>query len=210
MDITEQKPVDPNIVRQAAGFLKMEPLAHTDPNDNAKINQLVEDAATLFEVKGIEITEPTPVTQIALAVELWGRQLLLEDWLHRIMADGTMALEERIAEVFSNMAFMQAGPEAIDFPLYCIVKYQKDYLDTEYEPADIHCAADIALKIASDNNITDLRNTYGCVELVLLAGENFMESDEFSALHNIFKNDNDKPREKVNKGFDWLLSYLSV
>ena len=200
--------VDKEVMRQAVGLLKLEPLAYTDPNDHKALSDCVKQAAVISDVHKMQLDDPEALCKLALAVEQWTIDFAFEEWAMSIFINKYMTAEERVNELYRYRAFMDVGPEAIDFPLYCILKYN-DRNDDDYPPQDIHAAANIGLKIAQTHNITDLVNTYFCVEMLLVAGENYMENPAYKPMQLYLKNPSLNPSQKVDESYIWLTANMA-
>lgn len=208
MTDTVEFDIDEGVMRQAVGYLKMEPLAHTDPNDHEELTACVEKAAVICDVHKMKVSSPELLTQLALAVEQWTIDFAFEDWAMNIFINKYMSPEERIKELYRYRAFMDVGPEAIDFPLYCILRFNNSYVDEDYEPQDIHAAADLGLKIAQAYGITDLVNTYFCVEMLLVAGEDYMALPAYKPMQIFFQNNSLSATQKIDESYAWLTANL--
>lgn len=205
---TEAYAVSDDMIRQAVGFLKLEPLVNIDPNDHKALKDHVEKVAVIFELTKMRLDSHVPLTKLSHAFNLWGLDLSFEPWVMNILHQPSMTPLERVEEIVRGQTFLQSGASAIDYPLYCIIKYQNRMPDEIYEPADIHCAADIALKIAQSHDIKDLHNTYFIVEMILTLGENFMEVSSCDFMQQVMKDNALTPDQKIDQCYAWLTDNL--
>ncbi len=202
------KQVGEDLVRQAIGLLKMEPLAHIDPNDHIRVGNCVKTALIPTEIFKLNFTSPEPLSKLALAVELWGREFPCEKWATSILSSEEFTTEEKVSELFRAKAFQDVGPEAIDFSAYCIIRFADRHPEWDYENQEIHVASQMGLKIAREHHITDLDSTYFCVEMVLISGLDFIEAPECQPMKAIFEDDTLTSIYKIDKSYHWLTENL--
>ena len=201
--------VGPNVIRQAAGLLKLAPLPKSDPNSQNQIDSLIGQALIYCEVFKLSPIDKDSLKDLALAIELWGAKFYNEEPMKSVLYRDGLSVRERISELFRARSFEEVGSHAIDFPTYCIIRYQDRNID-DASAEDIFLAANLGLKIAQGHHIKDLNNTYYCVELILVSGSNFIEDGEFLPMKQAFKNNQLSSLQKIDEAYEWLTEHLAT
>ena len=196
-------------IQQAKAFLKLKALAYTDPNDEIALNYLLDTALLLAHTHNFIYQQANELTDMAHTLDLWGNTYTEKEWAKAIFQRRTeLSLSDKIIEIFREKAFQQAGPEAMDYSTYCILRFKDRNIDPEYSNQDIFIAANIGLEIAKSHNITDLNNTYMCTEMVLIYGDNFVIEEQCQPIKAIFEDETRSSFDKTYDGFYWLASAM--
>jgi len=203
------KEVGADIIRQATGLLKLAPLPISDPSNQNQMALLIHKALIYCSVFKLSKIDKDSLKDLALAVELWGDKFYTEASMISVLHRDGLTTQERISELYRAKAFEDVGSHAIDFPTYCIIRYQDRNID-DASREDIFLAAEIGLKIAKEHNITDLDNSYFCAELVLVSGTNFMDEQALTPMKQAFENNVLNSTQKVDEAYEWLTEYLAT
>lgn len=196
--------IDEGEIRQTVALLKLEPLAYTDPNDQETLEELVEIALFMCKTADAPLSKAEPLKLLALAIEQWGRETTMQEWFRHIMIDKSISPEERINELYRAKIFQDVGPDAIDFSTYCILRYNRRNPDNTYENEDIHVASLVGLNIAQSHDVIDLTNSYYCVEMVLVCGDDYIKNPDFKPMREFFLNAELTSTQKVDESYEWL------
>ncbi len=194
-------PVSPHRI---AAELKVSPLVNTDPNDQAALEHLAETAIQKCERYKMDTAHLEAVLLMAQTIEQLGHDFDEQDWVKRIFTDAHDDGEQKIQEIHQYRLFQDVGPKAIDFPLYCILKFQRRMPTSQYEAADIHYASDIALQIAPQYQITDLLNTYACMELLLVTGGLLTKHPVCAPMQDFLNASSLTSDQKTAECYQWL------
>jgi len=199
--------VEEHVARQALGLLKIAPLATTDPNDHASLVEFIHKATIVCHIFRLHISSPEALKNLSLALEQWGVWFPKEQWAMTILGNEEMSGEERINELYRAKIFSDAGPEALDFSTYCILTYKQKAPEqrADWDDEFIHFAANMGLKIAQKHDITDLTNTYLCVEMILYCGDIYTDEPEYQPLVAFLADKTLSPREKTFHAYHWLI-----
>ncbi len=198
------EPIHADIIRQTIAQLRISPLINIDPNDSEALKALALLAYQKCEAFELDMTCIESLKLMALSINQWGNEFDTQDWAKEILNDKNNESLLRVQELQLYKIFEQAGPEAVDFPTYCILKFRRSVPTTSYENSQIHYVADMGLEIAKQHNITDLLNSYACVELILVIGDDFMTHPKCVPLKNIFKDHTLQADQKIKQSYDWL------
>jgi hypothetical protein len=198
-----------DIIRQATGLLKLAPLPMSDPTNQNQIDSLIGKALVYCDVFNLSPIDKDSLKSLALAVELWGEKFYNEEPMKSVLYREGLTVRERIAELYRVRAFEEVGSHAIDFPTYCIIRYQDRNID-DASAEDIFLAATIGLKIAEAHHIKELDSTYFCVELVLVSGSNYMEDEAFHPMKQALKNNQLTSVQKIDEAYEWLTQHLAT
>ena len=190
--------------RRIAAELKLEPLINIDPNDQQAINSLVATAVSICNKFTIDSADAKTLKLMALSVNQWGDEFYQQAWAEEILKDDQETDLQKLQELHLYNLFGKAGPTAIDFPAYCILKYRRRVPNHEYEPAEIHVASEIGLEIAKKAQINDMLNSYNCVELVLIIGGNFLNNPLCDDVAKVFARTDFNSDEKIDFAYRWL------
>jgi len=208
MDEGTDNMLDAKLANSVAALLKLEPLIEIDPNDQISLLKLVEQAHQIaFDYK-FNNTGPEILKKLALAINRLGADFANLTWVARILSEGEQDEQARADELFLYMAYQKIGPDSIDFSAYTILKFKRQYPESEYRNEDIHVASQMALKIAREHNINDLLNTYSCVEIILFTTVDFTRDPVCAPLKGVFENNQLSSDEKIAQSFAWLSENL--
>jgi hypothetical protein len=197
-----------DVIRQATGLLKLAPLVESDPTNQNDIDSLIGIALIYCKVFNLTPIDKDSLKDLALAVELWGEKFYTQEPMKSVLIRHGLQVKDRIAELYRAKAFEDVGSHAIDFPTYCIIRYQDRHID-DASNEDIFLAANLGLKIAESHHIKDLNNAYFCAELILVCGSNFMEDNELLPMKQAFKNNQLSSTQKVDEAYQWLTKHLA-
>lgn len=200
--------IDENEIRQAIALLKLEPLAYTDPNDQKKLEEIVDISLYLCKLYNSYPRKAETLTQLSLALEQWGAEVTLEEWFRQIMIDASFSPEERVAELYRAKIFQDVGPDAIDFSTYCILRYKRRKAGDTFDNKDIHIASQVGLRIAQSHEILDLTNTYFCVEMLLICGVDYIKNPDFKPMRDFFEKTELTATQKIDESYEWLIENL--
>ena len=201
-----------DFIRQAIGYLKIKALSETDPNDASSLELLIDTAMLLSA--GFKFTFDTPeqLANVAHTIDLWGAEYPNEDWAYTIyVRRPELSLDEKVTELYREKAFQMVGPDAIDYPTYCLLRFKERSPNTEYDNQDILIAAHLGLEAAKKYNLTDLNSAYSCTELMLVYGDDFSENEQCEQCQRIigfFENDELSPFEKTYCALIWLVDSM--
>ena len=200
-----------DFIRQAIGYLKIKALAETDPNNPYSLEILCNSALSLSIGFKFEYDTPEQLANIAHTIDLWGEGYPMEEWAYTVFIyRKTLSLDEKITELYREKAFQMVGPEAIDYPTYCILRFKDRSPDTEYDNTDIAIAAHIGLEAAKKYNFTDLNSAYNCTELMLIYGDDFTENEQCQPIIDFFEDDKLSAFEKTYHALNWLVNSMSA
>ncbi len=190
--------------QRVAAELKLSPLYHTDPNDQAALELLANGALSKCTDYGLDTSHLQAVVLMAQTIEHLGADFDQQDWVIRILNDTHDNDEQKIQEVHQFRIFDEVGPTGIDFPTYCILKFKRRVPNHGYENADVHYASDIALQLAQNYRISDLLNTYSCMELLLLTGGLLDNHPACAPMQEFLSSTSLSSDKKIEKCYAWL------
>lgn len=204
----EEYNFDEKLASRVTAKLKLEPLTGVDPNDQAALLERVRHAHQVAYVYYLDTENIEVLKMLAMAQNQWGVDFHKNEWAQTILSDEYQDSEDRVTELYLYMAFLNVGPQAIDFSTYSILKWKREFPDFDYENRDIHVASQMALDIARETGVDDLLSTYTCVEIILHSCVNFMENPICQPIKDIFLDDTLSGPEKAKNGRQWLVDNI--
>ncbi|PKF63505.1 hypothetical protein CW745_01245 [Psychromonas sp. psych-6C06] len=199
-----KKQLGDNFIRQAVGYLKLKPLAYTEPTDNTEIYNLIDYALVVCYYFDLNLTQPETLTDLALIVEHWGVELIENDWVQAILRNHHEYTEqERINEIFLEKVVRDVGLNSVNFPIYCIKRFTARFPEMEVDKAHIHVASELASEIAEHYQIIGLTNHYLCTEMVLFSGD-FREEKQYQPMQQLLSDTSISEHQRVEQAINWL------